>query len=58
MEGAGVEPEAIDRPTKAEAFGGGQDTAVFGVVLPFPGRVDFFPFLGCDAHCHELLEEG
>ena len=27
-------------------------------MFPFPRWINFFPFLGCGAHCHELLEEG
>ena len=57
VEGTSVEPGAVDGAAEAEALIFGEQAAVFEVVLPSLGRVDFLPFFGADADPDELFQK-
>lgn len=57
VEGARVEPEAVDGAAEEAALGGGEEPARGEVVFPFRERVDGFPFLGDAADFEELVEQ-
>jgi hypothetical protein len=57
VEGAGVEPEAVDGAAEGVAFEVGEETAVGVVVLPFLEWVDVFVALGYSTGLDDLLKE-
>lgn len=58
VEGAGVEPDAVDCSSEAVALVGCQEAAAFEVVFPFFEGVDFAPFFCNAAMLYDLGEEG
>lgn len=58
VEGARVQPDAVDGAAEAVAFAAGEEAARFVVVLPFFEWVQVAPFRGDAAGVCHLLDEG
>ena len=58
VKGPSIEPGAVNGTAEAEGLFTCKQSAILEVVLPFLGRVYFFPLLSANACSEKLFEEG